>query len=275
MTHAHETATALHWTQDPNQLFARFAPDLPKDAPKNIMLPVLEKLNPDSERRRFSQSEGFVPVDKVTARYIERLHVNGEPPERGGKGPLLFQVLPGREAARITQEEQRQALLQRAGGSIQHTELRQYLEAQQHEQLSELRLAVSASEQRAARAESIAEQTQFELGGLRNDIGQLTAMLMRALGGGAGLGTGQVQPAQEHEPARRESVAANKPEERSSGAGNTIVASAATPLSPAAEEVRRVSESKTPMSMEEARSNGLTEADGTVLDFAELARGSS
>lgn len=270
-----ETSHALHWTQDPNALFARFAPDLPKDAPKNVMLPMLEKLNPDTERRRFSQDEGFVPVDKVTARYIERLHVNGEPPERGGKGPLLFQVLPGKEAARVTQEEQRKALMQRAGGSIQHTELRQYLEAQQHEQFAELRVSVAASEQRAVRAESIAEQTQFEVGALRGDITRLTDMLAQLIGGGAGAGNNN-PPVQEREAARRETVAVgHKPEDRFAGATKTVGSSAVPASLPVAEEVRHVSESITPMSAEEARHKGLTEDDGTVLDFAELARGSS
>lgn len=100
-------------------------------------------------------------------------------------------------------------------------------------------------------------------------------MLAQVVGGGVGLGAKSPSP-QERESTRRETVVvSNKPEERIAGATKVLGSSAVPASPPDGEEVRRVSESKTPMSAEEARNKGLTDDDGTVLDFAELARGSS
>lgn len=261
---SHGSEIVQTWTNDPNSLFARIKPNLPKEAPKNILLSALEKVDPESDRRRFALTEGFVPVTNRTGQYLKRVHMNGEPTERGGTGPLLFDVLPAAEAAQVTQEEQRRAML-KGTGSIQHVELNAFLAAQQAEMGASFDGKFSVLE---ARIEARVERTEQAVTQVSDRLDRLANLLERFMAGGATPPAPQSQAessvtvrratedavALDARRAQERTIAApEKPQERASVAAKT----------------------QPPMTSDEAQSRGLLGEDGTVLDFAELARGSA
>lgn len=166
----------------PDQQFARIAPNLPKEAPANIRMPQLEKADPEGERRYFAVTEGFVPVSKKTALYLRRIHIDGEPPERGGKGPLLFQVEYGRDAANIIAEEERRSFLEKKGGSVQHAELAAYLGGQQSEMNAQLEAGIAEMKNIAADAAARAEAAEARNAELEAKLNRLTDLMLGKMG---------------------------------------------------------------------------------------------
>lgn len=94
---------------------ARISPKRPAGSPSNLGLPWLEGI--DNGRRFFTADLGFVPVGPTAAEMLKRVHCDGELTERGGQGPLLFEVLTPEQAHKIVGIEQRRAMIESAGGN--------------------------------------------------------------------------------------------------------------------------------------------------------------
>ncbi len=177
-----ETKATFSGLFPPDQQFARIAPNLPKEAPANIRIPQLEKADPEGERRYFTAAEGFVPVSKKTALYLRRIHIDGEPPERGGKGPLLFQVEYGRDAANIIAEEERRSFLEKKGGSVQHAELAAYLGGQQSEMTAQLEAGIAEMKNIATEAVARAEAAEARNAELDAKLNRLADLFLSKMG---------------------------------------------------------------------------------------------
>ena len=81
---------------------ARIKPTLPKGSPERLTFPWMESLGPDA-RRFFDVAHGFVPVSETQATLLARIHIDGELTERGGKGPIAFDVATIQEAQAIAE----------------------------------------------------------------------------------------------------------------------------------------------------------------------------
>lgn len=263
----------------PDQQFARIAPNLPKEAPSNIRMPQLEKADPDGERRYFAVTEGFVPVSKKTALYLRRIHIDGEPPERGGKGPLLFQVEYGHEAAKIIAEEERRAFLEKKGGSVQHAELATYFKGQQSEMTAQLEASVAEMKNLTATAVVRAEAAEARNATLESKLDRLTELLLRQSGASA---TEQSQAAAESAAAREtKPVVAVVPPvppvamplrpplvTNSAPAAEVVTVTSARPNTQSAPDPEADVREYVPP----AAKHVAVDSDGTVQDFAALAR---
>ena len=95
------------------QQMARINPKRPKGSPERLTLPWLE----GTDKRFFDADLGFVPVGPVAADMLKRVHCDGELTERGGEGPLLFEVVSAEHAKRIVQVEEKRLMLAQSTGN--------------------------------------------------------------------------------------------------------------------------------------------------------------
>jgi len=95
------------------KFMARISPKRPKGSPARLTLPWLE----GTGRRFYDADLGFVPVEPVVAEMLKKVHADGEVTERGGQGPMLFEVVTADVATKILQVEQKRVLLAATQGN--------------------------------------------------------------------------------------------------------------------------------------------------------------